>query len=286
MIPVTATAAQLERAFGVSLIDYRLPGGRVAYANATAPKIAASVAPVVQGVLGLNDLHQAQPESLERAPAGPAQRPSLSALPKASKARPAATGPQPCTDASNTWPDTINVFADYYGMSQLYGLGDLGQGQKIALLELPFATPSAHPICWRFTPAVHSPFFSCPVSSSAPTRMSPRLRPRLRAASSSPPAENFRTCDIAAAVSHDARFSSRCVLSGDSSPENSATAHPFRDGKSLIAARTYFLACRNGSTRAKHGRSSSSSSSRFRSAVAVPILAAAAASVFCFVTQT
>ncbi len=158
MIPVTATAAQLERAFGVSLIDYRLPGGRVAYANDTAPKIAASVAPVVQGVLGLDDLYQAQPQSLERAPAGPAQRPSLSDLPKASKAQPAATGPKACSAASDTWPNTIDVFAGYYGMSQLYGLGDLGQGQKIALLELEPNLPSdvrAYESCYGISTPVN-----------------------------------------------------------------------------------------------------------------------------------
>ena len=59
-IPVTAPKSAIENAFGTSLLSYRLPGGRVAYANSSAPKIAASVAPLVEGVLGLNDLAQAQ----------------------------------------------------------------------------------------------------------------------------------------------------------------------------------------------------------------------------------
>ena len=158
LIPVTATAAQLEHAFGISLVDYRLPGGRVAYANATAPKVATAVAPVVQGVLGLSDLDQAQPTSLERAPAGPARRPSRADSPKPGTAQPAATGPQPCTDASDTWPDTIDVFADYYGLSQLYRLGDLGQGQKIALLELEpniGSDVTAYESCYRISTRVN-----------------------------------------------------------------------------------------------------------------------------------
>jgi hypothetical protein len=44
----------------------------------------------------------------------------------------------------------------------------------------------------------------------------------------------------------------------------------------LITAAAYLPACSHGSTRAKHGRSSSSSSLRFRRASAAPILTAAA----------
>ena len=58
-IPVTASASAVEHAFGISLQRYRLHGGRVAYANSAAPKIAASVAPIVEGVLGLNNLAEA-----------------------------------------------------------------------------------------------------------------------------------------------------------------------------------------------------------------------------------
>jgi subtilase family serine protease len=134
-IPVTATAAQVDHAFDVSLVDYRLPGGRVAFANSAAPAIAASVAPIVQGVLGLNDLYQARPESLHRKTAGPARRVSLSARPRDGVARPSTAGPKACPAATDSWPNTMDVYASYYGMSQLYGLGDLGQGQKVALME-------------------------------------------------------------------------------------------------------------------------------------------------------
>ena len=60
-IPVSGTAAAVERAFGVRLVSYRLPGGRVAYANSAAPKIPASIAPAIDGVLGLDTVYQPQP---------------------------------------------------------------------------------------------------------------------------------------------------------------------------------------------------------------------------------
>ena len=71
---------------------------------------------------------------------------------------------------------------------------------------MPFATRPAQPMYCRFTPAVALPCFSWPVSSSAPTAI--RLRRDRQAASSSPAAAYFLTWDIAAASSHEARFSS------------------------------------------------------------------------------
>ena len=115
---------------------------------------------------------------------------------------------------------------------------------------IPFATRPAQPMYWRFTPAVASPAFSWPVSSIAPITRPPRRRPR-RAASSSPAAANRRTSLIAASVSHDARFSSRCVRSGDRSPACWAIVHPFRFGSSLTSADTYLPACCHVSVRAK-----------------------------------
>jgi hypothetical protein len=60
-------------------------------------------------------------------------------------------------------------------------------------------------------------------------------------------------------------------------PACAAIVHPLRRGSWLMTAAAYLPACRHGSVRAKHGRSSSSSSARFRRASAAPILAAAAA---------
>ena len=133
-IPVTASAQQVERAFGISLVRYRLAGagGRIAYANSAAPKFAAAAAPLVAGVLGLNDLALSS-DSLS-SPTGPAQaRPTT-------VTRPDVAGPQACGDASATANQfggyTANELASYYLMSPLYGLGDYGQGVRVALAEI------------------------------------------------------------------------------------------------------------------------------------------------------
>jgi subtilase family serine protease len=158
-IPVTASASAVEHAFGIGLQRYRLRGGRVAYANSVAPKIAASVAPLVEGVLGLDDLAQAQSASLVRTQASPGGSvgPAKALGPDVS-AEASSVGPQPCTAASSVWANTINVFADYYGMSQLYGLGDLGQGERIGVMEFEPDLPSdisAYEACYGITTPVN-----------------------------------------------------------------------------------------------------------------------------------
>ena len=77
-IPGSGPATAVERAFGTALASYRLPGGRVAYANSAAPRVATAVAPYVAGVVGLSDL--ALPHSQARWPrparsAGPGRTP-------------------------------------------------------------------------------------------------------------------------------------------------------------------------------------------------------------------
>jgi len=134
-IPVTATAAVAERAFGVSLERYRLAAGRVAYSNATAPGLPAAVAGYVQGVLGLSNLYREQ--SLAVRPASPAARSSQPQRRVAAVA--AASGPSACAAASSAADEfgsyTADQLASYYAMSPMYKLGDFGQGVRVALAE-------------------------------------------------------------------------------------------------------------------------------------------------------
>ncbi len=131
-IPVTATAAQVERAFDVTLVRYRMPGGRVAYENTTAPRLPASIAPLVSGVLGLEDLYQAHDMAQhETALVSPAAKTSPNV--------PATAGPQPCLAAGDQAAAhgsyTSNQIALTYGLSSLYQLGDYGQGVRVAVAE-------------------------------------------------------------------------------------------------------------------------------------------------------
>jgi subtilase family serine protease len=138
-IPVTATAAALDRAFRITMTDFRLPGGRVAYASTSAPMVPASIAPYVEGVLGLDDVYlnqrldQSAPASIVAA-AGPRT------------AQPAAAGPVPCeavTDAAISVNGyTANEFAAHYFMTTLYTMGDLGRGVRVAVAELEPNLPS------------------------------------------------------------------------------------------------------------------------------------------------
>jgi len=130
-IPVTATTAQLAKAFSVGFRRYRLSGGRVAYANTAAPLFPGNVAGLLQGVIGLDDLEAAQPLGLGPSPeasTAPVSTPSVTG------------GPQPCAAAVTAGSEddayTADQFASAYQYSSLYGAGDLGSGQSVALFEL------------------------------------------------------------------------------------------------------------------------------------------------------
>jgi subtilase family serine protease len=133
-IPVTATAGQLSRAFSTSFNQYKLSSGRVAYANTSAPVIASSVAPFVQGIIGLDDLTVPTSDL--------AQTPPLRQSDAKGKPKPAIVtgGPEPCpaaaSDASGNDTYTADQLASAYGFSNLYGAGDLGAGQTVAVFEL------------------------------------------------------------------------------------------------------------------------------------------------------
>jgi hypothetical protein len=158
-IPVTATAAAIEHAFGVKLVRYLLPGGRIAYANASAPRLRAGIARYVAGVLGLNNLYQ--PFSLVVRPkAGHPVSPQKPAR-AASPAHPAAGGPVPCAAATSVATSqggyTANQLASYYNMSPLYGLGDLGDGVSVALAEFEPVSASdirAYQKCYKIPDTV------------------------------------------------------------------------------------------------------------------------------------
>jgi subtilase family serine protease len=126
-LPVTATVAEAEEAFGVSLQRVALPSGRVALRNDRAPTIPAAAAPYVEGVIGLDDV--AVPH--RHAVASP---------------RALGPGPQPCTAAIGQLQKETGYTADQiaatYRFSDLYAAGDVGAGQTVALMEFEPYLPS------------------------------------------------------------------------------------------------------------------------------------------------
>ncbi len=129
-ISVTATAGQLEKAFGTSLASYRLASGRIGFANTSAPRVPASIAPAVQAIIGLDNLPVMHSFL---------SRPS-SASTVRSSGRPAVTtgGPQACAAAANLQSDgalTANDLANVYEFSPLYGASDFSAGQTVGIVE-------------------------------------------------------------------------------------------------------------------------------------------------------
>jgi subtilase family serine protease len=135
IIPVRASAGHLASALGTSFQRVKLAGGRTAYANTRAPQFDASVAGLIQGVIGLDTLTRPHALSLEL--------PHVSggrSGPRVAHAAAATGGPQPCSAASSAAPGqdayTANEIAGAYNFNTLYGNGDEGAGIKVALFEL------------------------------------------------------------------------------------------------------------------------------------------------------
>jgi len=130
-IRVAATAEELAKAFSTSFERVLLPGRRTAFANTSPPALAPSVAGDVQAVIGLDTLSLPQPLGLHPG----ARHARSSAAPHV-----ITGGPQPCAAASSAAGSygvyTADQLASAYKFSSLYGAGDLGAGQTVALFEL------------------------------------------------------------------------------------------------------------------------------------------------------
>lgn len=130
-IPVTATASVLGRALSISFSRLVAPDGRRAFASTAAPSFAAPVARLVQGVVGLDAV--AAPEPMDVRPQDTSHAPLIAP-------HVATGGPQPCAAATASAPRnqafTADQIASAYSFSGLYGQGDLGAGQTVAIYEL------------------------------------------------------------------------------------------------------------------------------------------------------
>lgn len=112
-LAATGTAAQVRRAFGVAVVDYRAADGRTFYAQSTAPEVPADLAGIVADVAGLSDVARPAPRS-------DGQQPDASR----STRQPAAV--------SGLTPGTIR---SAYNLTTDIGNGDNGKGVKVAVAE-------------------------------------------------------------------------------------------------------------------------------------------------------
>jgi hypothetical protein len=141
MIPVTGSAARIAAAFAVRLVQARLADGRVARLASGDPVVPSSLAPQLQGVIGLSTRSIARPHL---ATSGPT--PSAPAADRTRSPLLVPAGPRPCAMAAamaaNTGGWTADTLASTYGLSPLYARGRTGAGQSVGIFELEQYTVS------------------------------------------------------------------------------------------------------------------------------------------------
>src|SRR5579862_682907 len=165
-IPLSGTAAQVERAFSLTFRRQALRGGRVAVVASAAPAFDVSVAGDVQGVVGLSSVSAPQPLLLR--PATRSRRAATAARAFASRSAPGAASACPSAQAAaaSQGAYTAEQIASAYRFSDLYGQGAEGQGQTVAIYELePYAASdvAAYQSCYGLS----APISDVPVDGGA-----------------------------------------------------------------------------------------------------------------------
>jgi subtilase family serine protease len=144
LIDFSGTASQAETTFHTQIQSYRMKQGWTGRGT-TQPvelQLPTSVSADVTGVIGLNNLVQAQ------ASVAPAETPAQSGHPAAQAPAiiPVTGAPTACTDAqqdATTYGGlTDDQIANAYRAFGLYNQGDFGQGEHIAVYELESVSPA------------------------------------------------------------------------------------------------------------------------------------------------
>jgi subtilase family serine protease len=157
VLSMTATAGQIQSAFGATMHVFRLASGRVVEANVSAPVLPARIAPLVEGVVGLDGFFTYQPASL--LPAG-------RALHIAPAGRLIKGQPAPCSSAIHAGGATGPNIAAAYDMDPFYNAGDFGAGRSIDLFELgPYDAKVV--IAYEHCYHAHTPIRNVPVDGGA-----------------------------------------------------------------------------------------------------------------------
>ena len=140
-LPVSGSVAQVQSAFSTRIAKYRLSSGRTGYDNATAPEVSSSVAPQIQGILGLDTLSPPQPStSVPQASSATPHTGSTLATPALAPGQPSPEAGTCYTDINHTLTEYGALDADQlaraYSLGPLYSAGDYGADSTIALVEM------------------------------------------------------------------------------------------------------------------------------------------------------
>jgi subtilase family serine protease len=140
-VPVSGNVGQVQSAFSTPISKYRLSSGKTGYDNATAPEVDTSVAPQIEGILGLDTLSPPQPSTTVPEASHAVAHPTADlAAPT-----PAAGQPQPVsgncsTGIAGVHEDTGALdapdLAQAYSFTSLYSSNAYGAGSTIALVEM------------------------------------------------------------------------------------------------------------------------------------------------------
>ncbi|HEY5058551.1 MAG TPA: protease pro-enzyme activation domain-containing protein [Gaiellaceae bacterium] len=136
IVHVTGPTATVEHALGVSLVDYRLPGGSIVYANTSTPVLPRAVAAHIASIVGLDSLAAPARAGLVRARR---VAPHAVRAPATGTAGPQldATCAQQVASAAQNYSALVTStdLANAYGVTDLYNAGNTGAGSVVAVIE-------------------------------------------------------------------------------------------------------------------------------------------------------
>ena len=140
LVRFSGSAAKVQSAFHTGFARYRMANGMEGRETTSAVSLPSSIAPAVAGVVGLQTLVRPHSEAVRGSPSARGQ--FANAKPAASFPHPTGS-PTPCSAAKSA-ATTMGGLSDdqilnAYGTFGLYGAGDFGAGQRVAIFELePF----------------------------------------------------------------------------------------------------------------------------------------------------
>jgi len=165
LVDFRGSAAQVEHAFGVGLDRIRLADGSLGRARTAPIRLPSTIAGLVTSVVGLDNVLRLRPAAVAATSRNAAR--SYAAAKTVTFGHPAGS-PTPCADAQNVAMQygglTDDQIANAYGAFGLYGAGDVGAGQSIAVFELE-----------PFDPNDIQTFDTCYFGATAATAMAGRL---------------------------------------------------------------------------------------------------------------
>ncbi len=140
-LPVSSTVAQVQSAFATPISKYHLSSGKTGYDNAAAPEVPSSVAPQIEGILGLDTLSPPQPSTSVPQASPAASHPEAAAAPEAlSPGQPSPVTGGNCASSISSVQSMLGALdapelAQAYSFNSLYSAKDFGAGSTVALVE-------------------------------------------------------------------------------------------------------------------------------------------------------